>query len=110
MYGDISHEVVGAENKAKAAIVAKVYLIEIIIINPENGIIIFIMLNYNFTSLYSNLFGIIMKYQDFIQISFWAIIPLIIILSFMVSGCSTLEVKIVEQAAEEVLEEDLKGK
>lgn len=110
MYGDISHEVAGIENKAKAMTADEVVLSEIIIKILNNGIIIFIMLNYNFVSLYSNLFGIIMKYQDFILLSFWIAIPLIIILCSAMSGCSPLEVKIVEQAAEEVIEEDLKGK
>ncbi len=51
-----------------------------------------------------------MKKQDFALLSIWVLIPLIIIFNVYLTGCSSRSFKITEEIAEQLIEEDLKGK
>lgn len=55
-----------------------------------------------------------MKIRESFYISLWMTIPLIVILSLLLTGCSPAVIKeseiILEKVIEEEIEEDLKGK
>ncbi len=51
-----------------------------------------------------------MKNKDIMALTLWIFVPLVIILSSCLSGCSPLEVKIIEEIADEAIESDIKSR